>query len=218
LFPDIFDKYYLETGEEKLGLCCDCDSVFHVENGFKTPLRCPRCSWHYYEDGAYRHWHGYDIPLTSRMRKHIIALGSYIEYCDECRERITRAVPGKRLIRKDFAMLCAEARIQRFSAQKKEEFNKSVAKSFQLKSQQYRTNDLRKTVLLLVENCTAWIYLNMPNDWQHLRATVSQLFQQLLALEWQTSAERDDTTSKVDQLEKATKDLIFMFQEYINKM
>ncbi|RCN37788.1 hypothetical protein ANCCAN_16302, partial [Ancylostoma caninum] len=208
----------LKTGEENLGLCCDCDSVFHVENGFKTPLRCPRCIWHYYDDGTYRHLHGYDPVLTSRMRKHIIALASDIEYCDECRLRITRAVPGKRLIRKDFAMLCTEARIQRFSTQKIEQFNKSVARSFPLKSERCRLNHLRKTVLFLVENCTAWIYLNMPNDCQHMRTAVSQLFHQLLALEWQTSADRDDIASRVDQLEKATRELISMFQEHINRV
>ncbi|KAL6725835.1 hypothetical protein Aduo_007863 [Ancylostoma duodenale] len=219
----LFDKYHLETGEEKLRLCCDCDSVFHVEKDSKTsktPLRCPRpgCSWNYEEDGTYRHWHGYNPPLSSRMRKHIIALGSEIEYCDECKGRITRTLPQKRLIKKDFAILCAEARIQRFNARKREEFDKNVARSFQLKAEQYRANDLRKTVLLLVENCTAWIYLNMPSDWQHLRAAVSQLFRQLLAMDWQTSAERVDTASKVDQLEKATSELISVFQGYINKI
>ncbi|RCN37784.1 hypothetical protein ANCCAN_16298, partial [Ancylostoma caninum] len=218
-FSDLFDKYRLETEDEILRLCCVCYSVFHVEKDSKCSLGCPvpRCSWNYEEDGTFRHWHGYNPPLSSRMRKHIVTLGNEIEYCDECRGRIARTLPEKRLIRKDFAILCAEARIRRFNKQKREEFDKSVARSFLLKADQYRANDLRKTVLSLVENCTAWIYLNMPNDWLHLKTAVSQLFRQLLAMDRQTTAERNDIASKVNQLEKATKDLISMFQEYTNK-
>ncbi|EYC16453.1 hypothetical protein Y032_0033g2670 [Ancylostoma ceylanicum] len=235
----IFDKYSLATGEENLRLCCDCDSVYHVEKDSKYPLRCPTpsCTWNYDENLHLRHWHGYDPPLSSKMRRHIITLGEEIDRCDECGCRLRKTLQGKRLIKKDFAILCAEARIQRFNARKREEFAKNVTRFFPLKAEQNMANDLRKKILLLVENCTAWIYLNMPDDWQHLRAQVLQLFHQLLAMEWQTSARRwvlgllcltatysnkqlvfrDDIATTLDELEKAAKDLISTFQEHLNK-
>ncbi|RCN30417.1 hypothetical protein ANCCAN_23809 [Ancylostoma caninum] len=69
-------------------------------------------------------------------------------------------------------------------------------------------------ILFLVENCTAWLYLNDCCEHQHLRKAVSHLFRELLAMQLATWNTRDQIAFKVRGLEKATNELISLFYQH----
>ncbi|EYC16474.1 hypothetical protein Y032_0033g2676 [Ancylostoma ceylanicum] len=212
----LFDKDYFNS-EKELRMCCDCETVFEIPVDSTFSFRCPnhRCRWNYTEDGQYGHWHNYDPPLSPRMWQHIRALAVDMKYCDECGVRTTGVLKAKRLIRKDVASICVEARNQRFEIPNRREFESNASKLFPLKAEQNKVIDLRNTVLYLTENCTAWLYLMGPNEHQHLKKAVSQLYRKLLGMQQEiTWASRDKVVMKVKELEEATTELISMFHQH----
>ncbi|EYC16464.1 hypothetical protein Y032_0033g2672 [Ancylostoma ceylanicum] len=214
-FKHLFDKDYFYS-EKEIRMCCDCELVYQIHMDSSFPFRCPnhRCRWNYTDDGQYGHWHYCDTPISPRMWQHIRALDAGMKYCDECGIRTRGVLEPKRLIRKDVANICVEARNQRFKAPNREDFERNVAKLFALKAEQNKVNDLRNTVFFLVENCTAWLYLDGSNKYKHLKKAVAQLFQQMLIRQHQTWTPRDQVIVRLEELEEATNELISLFHQH----
>ncbi|RCN37780.1 hypothetical protein ANCCAN_16294 [Ancylostoma caninum] len=210
-----FDKDYFYS-EKELRLCCDCETVFQVPHDPPFPFRCPTygCGWNYTEDGQYGHWHNYGKPPTPTLQQHIRALSADIKYCDECGIRTTGVLEAKRLIRRDVASICVEVRNQRFGTPRSDDFKRNVLKYFLSKAEQNRLNDLRITILFLVENCTAWLYLDSSNEHQHLKKAVARLFRQFLMIQQETWASRDHVKMRVKELEEATNEVISLFRQH----
>ncbi|EYC16477.1 hypothetical protein Y032_0033g2677 [Ancylostoma ceylanicum] len=190
----LFDKVYMDS-EKEIRMCCNCERVFEIPgNSPLYPFHCPsyRCGWGYTEDGEYAHCHTYVLRRGVRT---------------------TGVLKAKRLIRKDVARICVEARSQRIERSNRDAFRRNVSKLFLPKAEQYRVVDLRITVLFLVENCTAWLYLNGCNEYGDLRKAVAQLFRQLLAIQRETWYTRDQIAVKVEEMEKATSEFISLFHQ-----
>ncbi|KAK6048021.1 hypothetical protein COOONC_14474, partial [Cooperia oncophora] len=88
---------------------------------------------------------------------------------------VERLAPPK-LIAKEFADVCTEARNLRFDKKKRLEFENS-ANAAPLEGLDLANQ--RKTGLVLVENCTAWLYLHRREDaYKICKSAVSRLLQQ----------------------------------------
>ncbi|RCN37781.1 hypothetical protein ANCCAN_16295 [Ancylostoma caninum] len=216
---NLFDKDYIYS-EKELRLCCDCETVYQVPGDSSLyPYLCPNypnypCGWNHTDDGQFYHRHTYESPLSPRMWQHIRALAADMKYCDECGIRTVGVLEAKRLIRKDVASICVEARNQRFEISKREDFERNMSKLFTLKAEQSEANDIRNTALYLVENCTAWLYLDGYNKHQRLKKAVATLFQKMLTLQHETWAPRDLVVMRVKELEEATDALINLFHQH----
>ncbi|KHJ79720.1 hypothetical protein OESDEN_20625, partial [Oesophagostomum dentatum] len=203
--------------DHRVRICCECDTPYRVQEDSPLAPRCPRCRYDFDEVALeFRHWHGCKRPLTPQMLKHIAVMGEKIEYCAECGERTApHTMELRRIIDKHFSTLCAEARRERFK--KNEDFMKSMAEIGLTTRERTRMDELRKAVLVLTENCTAWLYLTKPLECNHLKSEVSRLFRQLLAIQRviPTMVSRDAFIKQMDSLEQAIGDLIVLFRQYL---
>ncbi|KAK6051655.1 hypothetical protein COOONC_10838 [Cooperia oncophora] len=116
-------------------------------------------------------------PYYPRLRKQRDAEGKPKEGYPVTVERIA----SPKLIAKEFADVCTEARNLRFDKKKRLAFEKLASaahlEGFDLAGQ-------RKTGLLLVENCTAWLYLHRREDaYKTCKSAVSRLLQRLRSIE-----------------------------------
>ncbi|VDM76496.1 unnamed protein product [Strongylus vulgaris] len=77
---------------------------------------------------------------------------------------------------------CAEARRHRFDKSRRNDFKNAVIKKFTMETEQSEVIDMRKTVLLLVEHCMAWLYLHRHNnqDFRYTKKMILQLFDQFI--------------------------------------
>ncbi|KHJ91524.1 hypothetical protein OESDEN_08612, partial [Oesophagostomum dentatum] len=176
--------------------------------------RCYLC-WYDFdtEKGEYRHWHGYEKELTPNTHRLMAALGVTMEYCAECGKRSgPHTVQLRRLVDKDFSVLCWEARQERFN--KSEDFRRAISKMLPSKKEQCRVENLRKTILFVVENCTAWLYLTKPADCNHLKLEVSRLFRQLLAMQ-RLATTREIFKKNLAKLEMTFEEVVSMFDQRI---
>ncbi|PIO75363.1 hypothetical protein TELCIR_02583 [Teladorsagia circumcincta] len=116
-------------------------------------------------------------PYYPRLRKERDAEGKPKEGQPVTVEQIT----SPKLIAKEFSDICTEARNLRFDKKRRLEFEKlataSSLESFDLVKQ-------RKTGLVLVENCTAWLYLHRRDGaCGTCKSVVSRLLKRLRLIE-----------------------------------
>ncbi|KHJ90792.1 hypothetical protein OESDEN_09354 [Oesophagostomum dentatum] len=198
--------------DHHVSFCIECEKAFRRED--RSPYdRCPY-GWYDFdtEKGEYRHWHGYEKELTPNTLRLLAALGVTLEYCAECGKRSgPHTVELRRLVDKDFSVLCWEARHERFN--KSEDFMRAISKMLPTKKEQCRVENLRKTILFVVENCTAWLYLTKPAECNHLKLKVSRLFRQLLAIQRSLPTTRDIFAEKLAKLERSLEEIVGMFQQ-----
>ncbi|KAK5971062.1 hypothetical protein GCK32_011499, partial [Trichostrongylus colubriformis] len=169
------DKYGLQPGEDLLRITCLCNNVLLLPSESAHNTRC-RCGYRYDKSGLMSS----DCkgnPWNGNMRKYHSLAGKPKQGYQVTVERIT----PMQLIGKEFADICTEARNLRFDKKKMLAFDKSAIAC------QLENNDLanqRKTGLIMVENCTAWLYLHRREvTAATCKSAVSRLFQRLRSIE-----------------------------------
>ncbi|KHJ88393.1 hypothetical protein OESDEN_11814 [Oesophagostomum dentatum] len=118
----------------------------------------------------------------------------------------------KKLIKKKFANICATARNERFNASRKTEFEEAVAKIFFSEKDVHKLKDFRKEVLFLVENCTAWLYIRLPEDHGRLKTLVMQLLHNFLEFQEEILHPRAGFATRVEELQAAVNELLASFR------
>ncbi|EYC43923.1 hypothetical protein Y032_0477g2182 [Ancylostoma ceylanicum] len=140
------EQFLLDKNEKVLRILCACNFIFYVPESTAHGTYCPRkkCEYRFDKEGLMRSrsdlWWWYsardrqkEIERDGKMRKW--GIPTEPEYLTQ-----------KRMIKKEFAAVCAEARNLRFNEQKREIFNGVVLKITQDKSEQSRLVDTRRTV------------------------------------------------------------------------
>ncbi|KHJ93399.1 hypothetical protein OESDEN_06696, partial [Oesophagostomum dentatum] len=207
----LFEENFLSE-DHRVSFCLDCERVFTKED--RSPHdHCPYC-WLGFdeEEGDDKHWNCYERTPAPKTLRVISALGITIKYCDECGKRFDpHTIQLRRLVNKDFSTLCWEARNERFN--KSQDFVKAISKMFSIKKEQNRIDDLRRAVLFVVENCTAWLYLTKPVNCTHLKLEVSRLFRQLLAIQRSLPTTREIFMKQWAELEQALEEVSQIFRQ-----
>ncbi|ETN77407.1 hypothetical protein NECAME_11077, partial [Necator americanus] len=118
----------------------------------------------------------------------------------------------KRIIKKEIAAICADARDVRFHQEKRVKFKDVILKTTHCKSEQNKFIDIRTTILLLVEHCTAWLYIHRKlSAARDLKTLPSKLFQQLMSVERKIEDGKLDILTDMNLLESETLKLISAF-------
>ncbi|EYC37268.1 hypothetical protein Y032_0810g2459 [Ancylostoma ceylanicum] len=110
--------------------------------------------------------------------------------------------------------ICAEARMLRLNQEKRTRFEDCVNNLFE-DSEQNRLLDIRQTVLFLVENCTACLYLHRSDDYRHSKRMVSSLFQQFLVFHEGILNKRSGYKFAVMGMEDRVSKVIDLFRGFV---
>ncbi|KAK5965955.1 hypothetical protein GCK32_016261 [Trichostrongylus colubriformis] len=155
------------------------------------------------------HWRW---PYYPRLRKSQNLMGKPKDGQPVTVERIS----SPKLIAKEFADICAEARNLRFDKKRRLEFEKSAnaphLEGFDVCSQ-------RRTGLVLVENCTAWLYLHRrEGPFGKTKSAVSRLFQKLRLVddEIHESSSSPIFLRDVEDLRKDISTVMKLFQHHVH--
>ncbi|ETN77971.1 hypothetical protein NECAME_10672 [Necator americanus] len=195
---DLFEKFNLDVGERLLCIKCCCEGIFYAAENSAHGTLCSnfnkKCWRQYDKDGLMRPKFDLYWPYTPRFRKEFHKPDE-----DEFFKNGTRVHPEylepKKLVKKEFAAICAEARSLRFDEKKQRNFEEEVCKIFDDEAMQQRAIGIRKTALTLVENCTALLYLHRAENNQHLK--------------------RKDFNAHFANLDKELSDVIISFRHYL---
>ncbi|KAK6745203.1 hypothetical protein RB195_011739 [Necator americanus] len=214
----LFEKFNLDVGERLLCIKCCCEGIFYAAENSAHGTLCSnfnkKCWRQYDKDGLMRPKFDLYWPYTPRFRKEFHKPDE-----DEFFKNGTRVHPEylepKKLVKKEFAAICAEARSLRFDEKKQRNFEEEVCKIFDDEAMQQRAIGIRKTALTLVENCTALLYLHRAENNQHLKRKVSRLFHLYLIFEEAISSHRQDFNAHFANLDKELSDVIISFRHYL---
>ncbi|VDL83573.1 unnamed protein product [Nippostrongylus brasiliensis] len=200
-----FDKFCMQPDEELLRITCQCGRIYILPSGSAHNTICQRCKCRYDKTGMmcydYACW-----PYYPRLRKERDAEGKP----KDGYKVDVEIIPRVKLIAKDFATACTEVRNQRFDKKKRLKFEELA-----LAAEKVELVDLRKTALILVENCTAWVYMHRSET--HLReckSSVSHLFQQFEKVELELERQSPTLAKEIDELESAVENVIRTFCEH----
>ncbi|EYC39847.1 hypothetical protein Y032_0638g965 [Ancylostoma ceylanicum] len=230
--PDPIDKFNLDKGERLLRIQCQCGTTFHAPENTAHWTTCSntKCQGLYDKNGLLRYSCNLFWPFPPRHRKTLHHPDDeFFKYGDRVQPEY---LEQKKLINKEYANMCVDARKLRFGEQrrsirrfsevrkslwitvdKRREFADAVVRKFSC--EQHRVIDLRQTALFLVENCTAWLYLHRSEEGIHfVKKTVLLLFQQFLLFEDQILNSRVGHKEYVEDLEKCVSNVIDLFRRY----
>ncbi|VDL66843.1 unnamed protein product [Nippostrongylus brasiliensis] len=201
------DKFHLQPDEELLRISCWCGSVLFLPSGTAHNKLCPGCLCRYDKTGMmcddYLHW-----PYYPRLRKRRDLEGKP----KEGYKVDVETMPRVKLIAKEFANICTEARNQRFDKDKRVKFEESA-----LAAERPELVDLRKTALILVENCTAWLYIRHAEiHLQKDRSAVSHLLQQYNKVQFDLERKSLTIAKEIDELNSAVKNVIRTLSERLS--
>ncbi|XGW05278.1 hypothetical protein V3C99_016004 [Haemonchus contortus] len=168
-------KHLLLPNEDLLRISCTCGHILHLPSESAHNTIC-RCGSRYDKTGMMC-WDHVWWPYYPRLRKERDLEGKPKDGYKVDVERI----PCQKLIAKEFADACTEVRNLRFDKKKRLQFEKSAMvpalESSDLANQ-------RITGLVLVENCTAWLYLHRREDgFAKRKSAVLHLLQRLRSIE-----------------------------------
>ncbi|VDL68308.1 unnamed protein product [Nippostrongylus brasiliensis] len=105
-------------------------------------------------------------------------------------------IPRVKLIAKEYASTCTDARNLRFDARKRRDFEKLA-----VSANEPELIDLRRTALVLVENCTAWMYLHRSEPHTgECKSAVSHLFQQITKTQLELGRQSTNLNKEVEEL------------------
>lgn len=209
-----------DDSEQVLRLTCACEHSFYVLESEAQGARCPnsRCAAYRYDtSGLLRDKWDFFLPYSARDRKRCInEEGKMAKRGTPVHPEIVSPV---RSIRKEFAEVCARSRNMRFSKEKMTAFANSVSKGFSCESRQKQAVDARRTVLLLIEHVTAWLYLHRDRgiDVRPLMVTTSKLFEQLLAFEEHVLDEKENLDKCVDTIDEEADKLMMLVRRAMQK-
>ncbi|CAJ0596913.1 unnamed protein product [Cylicocyclus nassatus] len=122
----------------------------------------------------------------------------------------------KKLIKKEYADICAAARNERFNATKGEEVEKVVNDIFPVDDAQGLV-ELRKLILFMTENCTAWLYLHRHEDNENLKHAVSQLYRAYLTFKEQILNLGTELNVRSEHLRQAVDEMVILFNRKLRK-
>ncbi|VDL82651.1 unnamed protein product [Nippostrongylus brasiliensis] len=200
-----FDKFCMQPDEELLRITCQCGRIYILPSGSAHNTICQRCKCRYDKTGMmcydYACW-----PYYPRLRKQRDAEGKP----KDGYKVDVEIIPRVKLIAKEFATACTEARNQRFDKKKRLKFEELA-----LAAEKVELVDLRKTALILVENCTAWMYMHRSET--HLReykSAVSHLFQQFEKVELELERQSPTLAKEIEELKSAVENVIRTFREH----
>ncbi|RCN41728.1 hypothetical protein ANCCAN_12333 [Ancylostoma caninum] len=212
------ERFLLDEGERVLRIKCPCTFTFYVPESIAHGTYCPRkrCHYRFDKNGLMRSrtdlWWWY----TARQRQIYIERDGKIEKCGMPTE--PEYLSPKRVIRKEFAAICAEARNLRFNEKEREMFSDVVLKTTQIKPEQSNLVDTRRTVLLLVEHCTAWLYIHRDDSIvRDIKSLPSKLFHQLMNVERKIEDGKYEILADMEQLEKEVQKLISVFRKVLQQ-
>ncbi|EYC24013.1 hypothetical protein Y032_0014g2270 [Ancylostoma ceylanicum] len=214
------DKHFLDPDECMLRILCgECGLKFDVAESIAHGTLCPTQWCHsHYDDSVLmckrRDTVGHAayalFPLDPQYRKAYRTEGLRIPKMGR-EARIEKFWMAK-LIKKDFADVCVEARKLRFNQERTAAFEQEVSRKGHS-----RITDLRLTAFTLVENCSAWLYLNRHDTSNnYLMKSVRQLFQHALTLEAELENRLPNVELWADTVNKSSSDLISSFQKMLS--
>ncbi|KAL6726074.1 hypothetical protein Aduo_008084 [Ancylostoma duodenale] len=212
-----FDKFNLDEGERVLRVQCRCGNIIHApENSAHGTLCTTTKCWHQYDkNGLMRHSRGLFFPYRPMHRK------KYHHPDSEFYKSGLRVYPEylapKKLIKKRYAATCLEARKLRLDEEKRIMFADCLSNLFPSESERSRMLDMGQTILFLVENCTAWLYLHRSDDHRHSKRTVSSLFQHFLVFHERILSNRSGDKISPAVLEARMSDVIGLFRRLIDR-
>ncbi|EGT47041.1 hypothetical protein CAEBREN_12282 [Caenorhabditis brenneri] len=115
-------------------------------------------------------------------------------------------IVASKQIKKEFSEVCGEARKLRFSTSKKTEFEKAIRKLKNTYAGVEKLRDVRKTVLTIVENGLAYVYIEKKAS--AIKPQLMQLMKQWLDIESEVQHPRCDFQTRYAAVEKNLKKVI----------
>uniref|UniRef100_A0A1I7T7W7 RING-type domain-containing protein n=1 Tax=Caenorhabditis tropicalis TaxID=1561998 RepID=A0A1I7T7W7_9PELO len=122
-------------------------------------------------------------------------------------------IVASKQIKKEFSEVCGEARKLRFSASKKTEFEKAVRKLKNTYAGVEKLRDIRKTVLTIVENGLAYVYMEKKQVASTIKPQLMQLMKQWLAIEAEIQHPRCDFQTRYEAIEKNLSKILEQFKQ-----
>ncbi|CAB3396529.1 unnamed protein product [Caenorhabditis bovis] len=113
--------------------------------------------------------------------------------------RETQIVPAPKTIKKEFSNVCGQARYLRIS--KKSEFEKAIRKLKNSHAGVEKLREIRKTILLIVENGLGFVYNEKKKELQTVKANLVQLLKQWLEIENEIENPRSDFNNRIESIE-----------------
>ncbi|KAL6744503.1 hypothetical protein Aduo_017430 [Ancylostoma duodenale] len=212
------ERFPLDKDEKVLRIKCACSFTFYVPESIAHGTYCPRkgCEYRFDKNGLMRNRSDLWWWYTARQRQKMIERdGKMVKWGMPTEPEY---LSPKRVIKKEFATICAEARNLRSNEQKREVFNDVVLKTTLVKPELSNLADTRRTVLLLVEHCTAWLYIHRDDSTiKDLRSLPSKLLQQLMKVERKIEDGKYEILADMEQLEKEVQKLISVFQKVLQQ-
>ncbi|WKY12199.1 hypothetical protein Q1695_003631 [Nippostrongylus brasiliensis] len=195
------DKFCMQPDEELLRISCWCDLHHIVPSGTAHNFTCPnrKCRRRYDKTGLMAHIWQYG----ARYRKIHNKLGKPKDGYPVTVETIPRV----KLIAKEYASTCTDARNLRFDERKRRDFEKLA-----VSANEPELIDLRRTALILVENCTAWMYLHRSE--LHIgecKSAVSHLFQQITKTQLELERQSTNLNKEVEELKNSIEKVMSTF-------
>ncbi|CAI2355393.1 unnamed protein product [Caenorhabditis sp. 36 PRJEB53466] len=112
------------------------------------------------------------------------------------------SITASKQIKKEFSKVCGEARKLRFSVSEKAEFEKAVRKLKNSHAGVERLRDIRKTILSIVENGLAFVYIEKKLEAMSLKPQLTQLMKQWMDIEAEVQHPRCDFQTRFEAIEK----------------
>ncbi|KAL6726079.1 hypothetical protein Aduo_008088 [Ancylostoma duodenale] len=212
-----FETFNLDEGERLLRIKCYCGRDFFV--GSLAPANsahgaiCPyrRCKGRLEQEGFITWSHLYAGKFRPRYRKEKHKRG------EKNGQFVTSEhLEVKKLTKKEFAKICVEARKQRLSDKKRAIYERTAREPFSCEAEIRSAVEFRKTVLYVVENCTAWLYLHQSDGHQHLKSVLSQLLRSFLKLQEEIMHPRPKFNMRFENLRSAVTKTITTFHQLVN--
>ncbi|KAK6744899.1 hypothetical protein RB195_011549 [Necator americanus] len=215
----LFDKFNLREGERLLRIKCICENIFYAPEDSAHGTLCggPRYRWkcwlQYDKEGLLRDSRSLFWPYTPRFRKKYHHPGSEdFKYGARVQPEYLKV---KKIIKKVYADRCGEVRRLRFNQQQRITFEENVEKIFDEEAKQHEVTDIRKTALILIENCTAWLYLHRSQNNHHLKEAVSRLFNQYIVFQEGILNQRFDNNLHFVRLDQNVSTVIDLFRQHL---
>ncbi|KHJ88944.1 hypothetical protein OESDEN_11250 [Oesophagostomum dentatum] len=206
------EKLCLDEDENVLRINCVCGSAFFVAESSAHGTYCPNksCGHRYDKAGLMRSKRDLWFWYTARDRQKRIE-GRDGEMGKDGIPIVAECISQKRMIRKEF---CAEARNMRYDRSKRRKFKELVVEIASSREEQIALLDTRVTALLLVEHCTAWLYLHRSNfSTRGLKSLTSKLLEDVKNVESKIGAEKSMLIAAMEELRKHLHHFISTFQK-----
>ncbi|CAJ0598781.1 unnamed protein product [Cylicocyclus nassatus] len=203
----LYEKFLLDKNEKLLRIPCCCGRDFYAPERTANGMKCPnrKCCYRYdrgmcRDPSEYYQWFWeYRAKRHQRGRR-----GGY--------EATPDVLEPMKLIRKEFAELCTLVRNERFNASKKNGFEKAASKRFSA-DECHSIMELRKMVLFVVENCTAWLYLHRHEEQNKLRKAVLRLFKTYTTFREQILNLGCELTVGIRDVQNSMEEVVALFRQ-----